>query len=492
MHWVMQSAWPTRGLAILATGSLLLAGCTSAAPAAAPTTAAAPKPTTAPTTAVSAAPSASASAAVKPSPSAAAAAASPSAVAAASPAAAAAAPSPSAAAQPAAAPAAPPTGGEIHFADVHPFTGNYAGVGTASIEGANAAAAAINDAGGLLGKKLIIDQVDTVGDPADAVPALNKELSSNQPVGVIGPGGLEVGAVQPILDRSNIPFMLQAGNTAFDQVSDPLLWRANPSDSQLGVAMALYASKKGYKKAALVFSTIESAQTLKEPITKVFTNQGGTIAADVNLSPGQSSYRSEALNIKNAAPDVIFTQMEPSTAAPFFQNLQELGALNIPMVGSDITAGSDFIDAVTPEAAHQVLVSATGADVSGAAADTFKKYYGQLYTHQPLSDANYGYDAAIVLALAIVKAGTTDGAQVAAAIPQVSSPPGTTVATFADGVAALKAGTKINYDGASGPMDYNDQHNVFGPFDIVQADTSGKMVTIQTLSATDLQAATQP
>jgi branched-chain amino acid transport system substrate-binding protein len=189
---------------------------------------------------------------------------------------------------------------------------------------------------------------------------------------------------------------------------------------------------------------------------------------------------------------VIFTQMEPSTAAPFFQNLQELGALNIPMVGSDITAGSDFIDAVTPEAAHQVLVSATGADVTGAAADAFKKYYAQLYTHQPLSDANYGYDATIVLALAIVKAGTTDGAQVAAAIPQVSSPPGTTVATFADGVAALKAGTKINYDGASGPMDYNDQHNVFGPFDIVQADTSGKMVTVQTLSAAELQAATQP
>jgi branched-chain amino acid transport system substrate-binding protein len=301
-----------------------------------------------------------------------------------------------------------------------------------------------------------------------------------------------VGAVQPILDRSNIAVMLQAGNTAFDQVSDPLLWRANPSDSQLGVAMALYASKKGYKKGALVFSTIESAQTLKEPISKTFIAQGGSIVTDVNLSPGQSSYRSEALNIKNAAPDVIFTQMEPSTAAPFFQNLQELGALNIPMVGSDITAGSDFIDAVTPEAAHQVLVSATGADVTGAAADAFKKYYGQLYTHQPLSDANYAYDATIVLALAIVKAGTTDGGQVAAAIPQVSSPPGTTVATFADGIAALKAGTKINYDGASGPMDYNDQHNVFGPFDIVQADTSGKMMTIQTLSATELQAATQP
>ena len=58
-------------------------------------------------------------------------------------------------------------------------------------------------------------------------------------------------------------------------------------------------------------------------------------------------------------------------------------------------------------------------------------------------------------------------------------------------MAALKAGTKIRYDGASGPYDYNDQHNIFGAFDVVQADAdTGKLVTIQTLSADELKAAT--
>jgi branched-chain amino acid transport system substrate-binding protein len=383
-------------------------------------------------------------------------------------------------------------GGEFHIAIVHPFTGKYAGVGTASMEGAQAGAAAINDAGGILGHNVVMDQVDTVGDPADAVPALNKELSVNKPVAVIGPGGLEIGALQPILDRNKIPFMLQAGNTAFDKTDDPFLWRANPSDSQLGVAMALYASKKGYKKAALMFSTIESAQTLKEPITSTFTAQGGTIVGDVNLSPGQSSYRSEALKVINAAPDVIFSQMEPSTAAPLFSNFKELGSLNIPIVGSDITAGSDFIDAVTPAAAHDVLVSLNGADVSGAAADTFKRYYSKLYTHQPLADSNYAYDAAIILALAITKAGGTDGQQVAAAIPVVASSAGADAVTnYKDGATAIKAGKKTRYEGAAGPYDYNDQHNVFGPFDAVQADAeTGKLKTIMTLSADELKAAT--
>ena len=272
MLWLITGPRAPRGLATLVAGSLILAGCSSGAAPSAPTSgpaptaaAAAPKPTTAAAAPTSAVAPTAAAAVAKPTA------------------------APAAAANPTTAPAAAPAGGELHIADVHPFTGKYAGVGTASIEGANAAAAAINDAGGVLGKKVIIDQVDTVGDPADAVPALNKELSSNHPVGVIGPGGLEIGAVQPILDRSNVPFMLQAGNTAFDKVTDQLLWRANPSDSQLGVAMADYALKKGYKKAALVFSTIESAQTLKEPITAVFTKQGGTIVLAASLTDGIGS-----------------------------------------------------------------------------------------------------------------------------------------------------------------------------------------------------------
>jgi branched-chain amino acid transport system substrate-binding protein len=126
------------------------------------------------------------------------------------------------------------------------------------------------------------------------------------------------------------------------------------------------------------------------------------------------------------------------------------------------------------------------------AADTFKQFYSKLYTHEPLADSNYAYDATIILALAMTKAQGTDGPQVAAAIPQVaSSPGGDAITNYKDGVAALKAGKKTRYEGAAGPYDYNDQHNVFGPFDVVQADAdTGKMKTIQTLSAEELKAAT--
>ena len=47
---------------------------------------------------------------------------------------------------------------------------------------------------------------------------------------------------------------------------------------------------------------------------------------------------------------------------------------------------------------------------------------------------------------------------------RVTNPPGTQCYTYTTCLALIKAGTKINFDGASGPLDYNQYHNVFGPY----------------------------
>jgi branched-chain amino acid transport system substrate-binding protein len=362
-------------------------------------------------------------------------------------------------------------------------------VGTAAREGALTAQKAINDAGGVLGRPLVVDTADTLGDPADAVPALNQLISVDHVVGIIGPGGAEIDAVQPILDRDQIPFMFGGGSTRFDTSTDPYFWRVTPSDSQLGVAMAVYAYNKGYRHAAMMFSTIDSAQTLKDPVKTTFERLGGTVVADVDLSPGQLSYRSEVLRAHNASPDVIFTQMEPQTGAVVVSGFTQVGGL-VPFVGSDIAAGSDFIQAVTPAVANKYFTALVGSTTPGEGTSAFQTIFGQLYQgEQPPAGALYAYDATIDLALAIDAAKSTDSAPVLAAIPQVSNPDGDAVTSYGAGLAGLAAGKKINFEGASGPMDFNAHHNVFGPFDAVQAGTDGTLKTVTTISPADLAAA---
>jgi branched-chain amino acid transport system substrate-binding protein len=373
------------------------------------------------------------------------------------------------------------------------FTGTLAVLGQAMLQGSQVAQKVINDAGGVLGKPLDLSHADTQCDEADAVPAVRQLLAANNATGIIGPETQEIAAVAPIVSAAKIPTQFQGGSTAFDKNANPYLWRDSPSDSQLGVAMALYAKQKGYTKGALLFSSDIAQQTIPKPIRATWQKLGNTIVSDITVTPGQTSYRTQVQQIISAAPDVIFTQLDPQTAAVMFQNFKELNNLAIPIVGTDVTSGNDYLSAITYPIAHDHLISVYGTNATGAAADNFSSAFTAQNgsTTPPIAGANYAYDAVISLALAMDKAGTTDGPAVIAAIKQVTNPPGTPCDTYSACQTAIKAGTKIKMDGASGDLIFNSFNNVFGPYGAFQADAStGAETQVQLLSAADLAAAT--
>ena len=372
------------------------------------------------------------------------------------------------------------------------FTGTLASLGQAMLQGAQVAQKAINDAGGILGRQLNIAHADTQCDEADSVPALRQLLATQDLVGIIGPETQEINADAPIITAAKIPDEFQGGSTLFDHNTNTWLWRDSPSDSQLGVAMALYAHKKGYQNAALLFYSDIAAQTFAAPITATWQKLGHKIVSNVTVAPDQTSYRTQVQQIINTHPDVIFTQTDAATAAVLFQNFKELDNLAIPFVGTDVTGVDEYLKAVTYPVANAHLTSVYGTSVTGQATDAFNSVFAAQFgsTAQPLANANYAYDAVISLALAVDKAGSTSGTAINAVLGSVSSPPGTQCYTYKDCLSLVKAGTKINYDGASGDLNYNQYHNVFGPYGAFQVNLSGQEQQVMLLSAADLAAAT--
>src|ERR1700681_2047491 len=195
------------------------------------------------------------------------------------------------------------------------FTGTLASLGQAMLQGSQVAQKAINDAGGILGQQLQLNHADTQCDEADSVPAVHQLLGASNVVGIIGPETQEINAVAPIVSSAKIPTQFQGGSTLFDKNTNQFLWRAEPSASQLGVAMALYAYKKGYRNAALVFYSDIAAQTFPPPITNTFTKLGGKVVKSITIAPGLTSYRTNVQDVISANPDVMFTQTDAATAA---------------------------------------------------------------------------------------------------------------------------------------------------------------------------------
>jgi branched-chain amino acid transport system substrate-binding protein len=377
----------------------------------------------------------------------------------------------------------------VHVDATGSFTGLHIATGLPVLEGDKAGIYVVNQAGGILGHQLIMDTVDTVGDEADAVPATNREISVNHPIFIVGFTSDEIHGVQPIFDRNHLVDGWNGGDTHFDNNADKWLWRCNASDSQLGVAVAAEAYDKGYRNAVIFMSTAASTQTLTPIIANAFKAMGGTVAGIVNIVPGQSSYRSEVQKANAFHPDVILTQMEPSTGAVAMADWKEVNNLSVPFIGTDLTGGSDFIKAIGPKVAQAHFLSVEGSSALTAAGAQFTSAYQTVNGHAPLGGSAFAYDCVIDFALAITKAKSFDDNVWVNSIMDVSNPPGTAVSDYKTGVDMINAGKKINYEGASGPMDFNQFHNVSGAWDIVQSngDAAGDIATVKTITAVEIQ-----
>jgi ABC-type branched-subunit amino acid transport system substrate-binding protein len=383
--------------------------------------------------------------------------------------------------------------GPITYGVLSCFTGRLASLGQAMLQGSKVAQSEINAAGGVMGRRVSLVTGDTSCDVADGVTAVQQMLTKNVS-GVIGPETQEINGVEPILDAQHIVDEFQGGDTARDHQTDPYFFRDSPSDSQLGVAMALYAHVKGYKRAVMLFYSDPAAQTFLKPVSTTFTKLGGTILTTIIVTPDQTSYLSQVRQAIAARPQVIFTQEDPPTAAVLFRQFKQLGGQSIPWVGTDVTSGSDYLKAIGYATAHSVLTSVFGTSVTGAANTAFLNLFNTLFPSQksvgPLANANYAYDAVISLALAEDYAKTTNGVTVAHDMAKVTNPPGTPCYTYSTCLSLIKAGTKINYEGASGDLDYNKYNNTFGPYGAFQSTPAGVEQQVYLMSAAQLAAAT--
>jgi hypothetical protein len=75
-------------------------------------------------------------------------------------------------------------------------------------------------------------------------------------------------------------------------------------------------------------------------------------------------------------------------------------------------------------------------------------------------------------------------------MPEVANPgPGKTIVyTYAQGVAALKAGKKIQYYGATGLIDLNQWHNSFGDQEAVATNGGTQPTPLGTITAKQIEA----
>lgn len=390
--------------------------------------------------------------------------------------------------------------GTLTFASFNPFTGPDASFGPEMAAGCIPAANTINQAGGVLGHQVQCIAVDTRGDPADAVPAAQKMIATTDNLmGMNGPSSDEALATVPIINRAGIPMFGDTGQAAFDKSTYKYFYRLTPPDDAAGVAMAVYAYRKGYRRAAAVFGNDLSSQGNVPNLLSAFKKLGGQIVINQSLTLDQSSYRTEVTSLIAANPDVIFTEADPQTDAAYLSQLQQLHGL-IPIVGTQPTVQPPWAKAVGGAIGKDNLAKyfAGAQPYSASQGPAWQVYNTALlaaksavpqpdqWSQDPYTETDY--DAIIMIALAMLEAKTPDPSFFNKFIPTVvgNAPGATEVHSYKEGLDALAAGKTINYVGAGGPISFDTYQNSTGAFELVGYASNGSNPQLDIVSAADI------
>jgi ABC-type branched-subunit amino acid transport system substrate-binding protein len=379
----------------------------------------------------------------------------------------------------------------------NPFSGPDASFGPEMWAGCQAAVTAINAAGGVLTHKVACTSVDTQGNPADAVTGGAKALTTTPNVlGVLGPSSDEADASAPLINAAKIPMFADTGEASFDHNKLPYFWRMIPADDVRGYAMALYAKRKGYLRAAAVFGNDVGSQAGVPTLLRGYSEVGGLMVLNQKITLGQSSYLSQVEQLIAAKPDVIFTETSPQANATYLAELQQLGHL-IPVIGTDVTIQPSWFNAMAlaigkPATTKYFVGEQPYAPASGPGWQVYNKdLLAAPSVSKPAqwSTDSYTmtyYDSVILMALAATATKSTSPAVWNASIPALTTPGALVVHTYAAGLAALAAGKKIDYEGATGIIDFNQWHNSGGGFQIDAYQPNGDQTLVSSITAAQL------
>ena len=190
-----------------------------------------------------------------------------------------------------------------------PFSGPDAALGPTYLASCYGATAAINAAGGVLGHPLTCKSVDTRGDPADAVPAVNQMFASTSGLAlVIGCTSDEAASVAPVINAHKMAMFCMTGQSEFDSVHFPYFYRLVPPDLEESYAMVAIAQQLHYTKIALAFGNDIGSQTFIAPAIAALKKAGMTLTTNQTLDLHATTFRTEAEAIVQSHPDAIMTE----------------------------------------------------------------------------------------------------------------------------------------------------------------------------------------
>lgn len=307
------------------------------------------------------------------------------------------------------------------------LSGPYADRGQSEQYGAQLALDRINEAGGILGRSLEAYYADNACKPDVGVPATQRLIRQEHVPVIIGALCTPVThAIMPVIQAAKIPLVIatSAGQDFVDASGargNPYAFKTIPSEVDIARGLVAYLKTRNVRVVAVVTQN------------GGFTEANGTAMANAAQAAGMkvvdkavikdpADYAPLLGKLKSLAPEMLLIMPGSQTAA--FFKAYEAGDWHPPLSGR-----VDFQAALAAVSAsfRPTLTSMTSAAVFAPVIDTpgvqdfvhaYEAHYGIMPTQRPF----FVYEAVLLVADAIRRAGRDDPAAIEAALRTTTMP----------------------------------------------------------------------
>jgi branched-chain amino acid transport system substrate-binding protein len=241
---------------------------------------------------------------------------------------------------------------------VGPMTGQYATFGAQMKNGAEMAAADINETGGVLGKKLDLSVGDDACDPKQAVAVANQMSGAGAKL-IAGHycSGSSIPASKVYADGDMVQISPASTNPTFtDDRAGPNIYRVcGRDDQQGGVAGKYLAANFADKNIAFVDDKTAYGKGLAAETKKAMGEAGKQAAMEESITAGEKDYSALVSKLKQANIDVVYFGGYHTEAGLIIRQMRDQG-MNTILMGGDALITQEFWS-ITGDAGEGTLMT---------------------------------------------------------------------------------------------------------------------------------------
>ena len=313
----------------------------------------------------------------------------------------------------------------------------------------------------------------TCVDATAAANAADRLVNSDGVSGIVGAlcSGSTLSAANNVAIPGGVVMISPASTSpALTTLEDnDLVYRTAPSDAYQGEVMANMLQAKGFDNIAITYINNDYGKGFADSLSTAFANLGGTVAANEAHEEGKADYRAEVGSLASSGAEVLVVlAYADGSGQTVIRQAVEGGDFSM-FVGGDGMVGTSLIEAVGADALEGMLLTRPASPEG----DALNMYQEVAAAGEQDPNAVFGaqsYDAAFLLALALEKNGEMGKQDLSAALRSVASPPGEVIlpGQWAKALEVLSGGGDVNYEGASGSHDFDNNGDVSGLIHEVQ------------------------